>query len=177
MKKSNKKVLTKDLFMIITIVLILLSITIVVFYLVFDTPEEVLTKFYKAIYIFSDLDNMKSCLVESYRFYFEQAVTMAGMDPRFYESYHDDAVKLLGEDIKVKIKVIDKTHVDDRKLFLLMQKDRTVSTAYSVAYDIIFTGNGKDLTYSNTIDMVKIGTRWYMTTHLELPIGRNTYAY
>jgi len=167
----------KNIVIIITVVLIIIVSLIIVFTRSINTPEDTLSEFYNAVYVSSNLEDMESCLVESYRYYFEQAVTMAGMEPLYYQTYRDESVKLYNKNFHITIKVTDQEYVNEAQLSKLRQKYGQFSAAQNVTYDITFLGEKKEETFSNTIDMVQIRGKWYMVTHLTLPIGKNIYAY
>lgn len=170
--KSNKKVAFA--------VIAALIIASASFYMLFvdkDTPQEILSGFYDAVYVQSDLNGMKECMGKSYRYFFEQAVTMAGMKPDYYTSYREEAVRFFGESFNTEVKITDQKPITGHELELLKKKDKSVSEAGMFTYDIIFSNDEEQKVYSNTLSMIKIRGRWYMTTHLTLPIGTNIYAY
>ena len=147
---------------ILTAALVLMIFAYIIYIDINNTPQKTLEDFYHAVYVTSNLEDMENCLVEEYKYYFEQAMTMAGMQPKFYESYKEEAQKLLENNIEISIKIIE-------------MKNR--GNIINVAYEISMTGDNNHMTYYNALDMLKINGKWYMTTHIELPIGRNVYAY
>ena len=142
-----------------------------------EMQSRVLSKFYQAVYVTADLKAMESCLFEEYRYYFENAVTMAGMEPEYYESYRQEAVKLLGEGYTVDVEIKKRAAVDQAKLSELRNVYEGIAAADKVTYDIVFVVDGGEKRYENTLYMVKVEGEWYMSTHLTLPVGTNVYAY
>lgn len=147
---------------ILSIVLVIMIFAYIIYVNINNTPQKTLGEFYNAVYVTADLEDMEQCLVEDYKYYFEQAMTMAGMQPKFYESYREEALKLLGDNIKISIKVLE------------VKPRGNIS---NVTYEINMSGVNNEKTYNNSLDMLKINGKWYMTTHIQLPIGRNVYAY
>lgn len=147
---------------ILSIVLVIMIFAYIIYVNMNNTPQKTLGEFYNAVYVTADLEDMEQCLVEDYKYYFEQAMTMAGMQPKFYESYREEALKLLGDNIKVSIKVLE---VNPR------------GNISNITYEINMSGVNNEKTYNNSLDMLKVNGKWYMTTHIQLPIGRNVYAY
>lgn len=177
MKKHNEKPF-KNLILVTAIILIILTATIGVYFKIYySSAEKTLNKFYNAVYISSDLDDMKNCLIDDYSYYFEQAVTFAGANPKFYESYKDEAVKLFGDNYSIDVKITEKKPVSSSQLQKLKDKYSNISSALDVTYNITFSSSNGVKTYSNSLEMANVNGKWYMTTHLQLPIGKNTFAY
>lgn len=138
---------------------------------------NILTDFYNAVYVTSDMEAMKSCLFEEYGYYFESAVTMAGMEPDYYKTYREEALEEIGGEFQVKVSIRQREPVEINKLSQLNNIYANISDAEKVTYDIIFQTDNGSKTYSNSLYMVKVKGKWYMSTHLNLPIGTNVYAY
>lgn len=138
--------------------------------------QTVLQDFYEATYISADLEMMKEPLVDEYKFYFEQAMTMGEMDKEFYKSYKIAADTVYGDEYTLNVKVNAFEKVEKKSIKKIEDRFRNVEDAVMVYYEIIFEGNMKSK-YKNNLVMVKVYEHWYMTTHLDLPIGRNVYAY
>lgn len=139
--------------------------------------SDVLEEFYNAVYVTADLEAMEACLFEEYRYYFANAVTMAGMEPEYYLSYRQEAEKLLGGSYTVSVEVKERQAVDEDKLRELRKVYESITEADKLTYDIIFATEGGEKRYENTLYMVKAKGGWYMSTHLSLPVGTNVYAY
>lgn len=176
MRKVSKNSI-KNMGIILTIVMGIIVFISIVVTSFSNKPEDTLSDFYNAIYVSSNLEDMQSCLVKGYRYYFVQAVTMAGMEPDFYKNYRVQAVKLYSDKFKVSVKITDKKNINEAQLSKLKQKFGLFSASQNVTYDITFSGEKKEEKFSNTIDMIQISGKWYMVTHLTLPIGKNVYAY
>ena len=142
-----------------------------------------LEKFYQALYVDADLQTMRECLFEGYREKFENAMTLAGTNEDFYLQYHDEAVKLFGEEVNVLVQVKSNESVPYEGLLNLKKAYRQISDARKVTYDIIFMcgagkgENNRKKVFFNSLYIVRVGWKWYMGTHLTLPVGKNIYAY
>lgn len=175
MRLINKRIRRKPIAIIATAIMLSVSI-VAVTRIAIATPKATLKKFYTAMYVTSDLGKMESCMADDYRFYFEQAVTMAGLMPKFYQSYQSEAERLLGGNIGIDVTITKTDTVNDVRLAQI-RENGTLGAVKTFTYDVRLTGDHGSRVYSNTLDMVRERGKWLMTTHLNLPIGKNVRAY
>lgn len=139
--------------------------------------SKTLLKFYNALYIDGDLDTMKGCIAEGRRDAFESVMTTGGAAPGFYMYYVSDATMALGEDFSIDVRINQLDEYPTSALAILSETFPHTDKAVRLQYNIIFTtAAGEEQVYDNEMIMVHVGGRWYMTTHLTLPIGANMAA-
>ena len=137
-----------------------------------------LTDFYAALYVSAEAGTMALSLVPEKRLSFEQALTMAGAVPQFYLYYSRRAKELLGEDFSIAVRITETRQPDEGQLKQLLSDYEGADLGLYVTYDVIFSPRGgAPKKFTNKMPMVRRGGKWYMTTHLSLPIGLNIDAY
>ena len=135
---------------------------------------KTLTTFYDALYIESDLDAMKACIVEDAREDFESVMSMGGITPGYYRNYVQDALLEIGTEFTIGVRITSLSEYGTSDIAKIQQTFPDTEKAVRAEYEIIFTDtNGEDHVYTNSMIFVMVDNHWYMSTHLALPIGAN----
>lgn len=178
--QQNEKNNIKLLFDVVLCVVILATVIHVAHVVIrHKRIQKTLETFYISLYVTSDLNAAKQCIVEEKQDYFSFAMTMGGALPEYYETYAHRAINLFGQHFSLQIKVTDILPYTKLSVQKMQKKYKNLTSAARVTYYISFTSNKENSTKSmmNSIDIVEINNRWYMLSYLKLPIGINIYAY
>ncbi len=133
-----------------------------------------LETFYTALYVDGDWEALNQCMAPDARADFESVMTMGGVNVTFFRNYIQDAVQEIGEGFSVSVRLTELSEYGANELATIRRTFSNAEKALLAAYEIVFTAaDGEEHIYTNEMILIQEGGRWYMTSHLSLPIGVN----
>ena len=128
------------------------------------SAEKVLGKFYSGLYG-GNFDEMPKCLPEELRDTFTAGATLGGIGTNIYTSYVEDMQKQVGENVTVSVKVTKDQSGGASSLNQYQSSFSKVSEVNQVSFEVTCKGDSGKVTQAGTVDMVKVGKNWYMSTY------------
>lgn len=129
-----------------------------------DSEKQALERYYSAMYTQDGggIDAVVGCLAPDLQSDYYDTVTIGGTSFQQVNVWRMEAIELVGDQVKLKIKVLSTGEDSSATLAQLRQQYAGAEQAHTVAFQLDLTGDSGSETFVGVLPMIRIGGRWYL---------------
>ena len=126
--------------------------------------QDVLTRYYAAMYQEGgSLEDVTACITPSRQQSFYNELTSGGTNFRVLAQWRADAMSLVGENVKVRVDVLDKSRAASGDLNTVRQTYPEAEEYRAVSFRLTLSGDSDTRTLTGVAAMLRVKGKWYLS--------------